>query len=104
MSPVSVLTIDGPSGSGKGTVSRRVAERLGWHLLDSGALYRLVRWLAGLPASLQAMKRLTRESLLPSKYVSGRTLLGEELILLGASQQDVTGPSVPRKPGRVPRG
>lgn len=37
-----VLTIDGPSGSGKGTVSRILAERLGWHLLDSGALYRLV--------------------------------------------------------------
>jgi cytidylate kinase len=37
-----VLTVDGPSGSGKGTISRRVASRLGWHLLDSGALYRLV--------------------------------------------------------------
>ena len=37
-----MLAIDGPSGSGKGTVARRVAERLGWHLLDSGALYRLV--------------------------------------------------------------
>jgi cytidylate kinase len=39
---VPVLTIDGPSGSGKGTISRRVAQRLGWALLDSGALYRLV--------------------------------------------------------------
>jgi len=39
---IPVLTIDGPSGSGKGAVSRRVADRLGWHLLDSGALYRLV--------------------------------------------------------------
>jgi cytidylate kinase len=39
---VPVLTIDGPSGSGKGTIARRVAESLGWHLLDSGALYRLV--------------------------------------------------------------
>ena len=39
---VPVLTIDGPSGSGKGTISRRVATRLGWALLDSGALYRLV--------------------------------------------------------------
>lgn len=39
---IPVITVDGPSGSGKGTVSRRVASRLGWHFLDSGALYRLV--------------------------------------------------------------
>jgi cytidylate kinase len=39
---IPVIAIDGPSGSGKGTVARRVAEHLGWHLLDSGALYRLV--------------------------------------------------------------
>jgi cytidylate kinase len=37
-----VVTIDGPSGSGKGTISRGVARHIGWHLLDSGALYRLV--------------------------------------------------------------
>ena len=42
MSGVPVITIDGPSGSGKGTIARRVAEALGYHLLDSGALYRLV--------------------------------------------------------------
>lgn len=42
-----VLTIDGPSGSGKGTISRRVAQRLGWHYLDSGALYRAVGVAAG---------------------------------------------------------
>jgi cytidylate kinase len=40
-SDVPVVAIDGPSGSGKGTVARRVANALGWHLLDSGALYRL---------------------------------------------------------------
>ena len=39
---VPVICVDGPSGSGKGTLARAVAERLGWHLLDSGALYRIV--------------------------------------------------------------
>jgi len=40
-SSLPVLTIDGPSGSGKGSITQLVAKRLGWHLLDSGALYRL---------------------------------------------------------------
>jgi cytidylate kinase len=53
MSAVPVIAIDGPSGSGKGTIARGVAERLGWHLLDSGALYRLVA-LAGLRSGLAA--------------------------------------------------
>ena len=44
---VPTLTIDGPSGSGKGTISRLVAARLGWHYLDSGALYRAVGLAAG---------------------------------------------------------
>lgn len=59
--PIPVLTIDGPSGSGKGTVARVVAERLGWHLLDSGALYRAVGYaasMAGLDLSdTEAMTR-----------------------------------------------
>jgi cytidylate kinase len=40
-SAIPVITIDGPTASGKGTVACRVAEALGWHVLDSGALYRL---------------------------------------------------------------
>jgi cytidylate kinase len=51
MSQVPVIAIDGPSGSGKGTIARRVARHFGWHLLDSGALYRLVA-LAGMRAGL----------------------------------------------------
>ncbi len=39
---IPVITIDGPSGAGKGTVSRILAEKLGWHLLDSGAIYRVL--------------------------------------------------------------
>lgn len=42
MTDIPVLTIDGPSGSGKGTISVQVAKKLGWQMLDSGALYRLV--------------------------------------------------------------
>lgn len=42
MTGAPVICIDGPSGAGKGTLSRALAARLGWHLLDSGALYRLV--------------------------------------------------------------
>ena len=44
---IPVLTIDGPSGSGKGTIARAVADRLGWHMLDSGAIYRAVGHAAG---------------------------------------------------------
>jgi CMP/dCMP kinase len=47
-----IVTIDGPSGSGKGTISRAVARYAGWRLLDSGALYRLVA-LAGAQRGLE---------------------------------------------------
>ena len=42
-----VVTIDGPSGTGKGTIATLLAQELAWHYLDSGALYRAVAWAAG---------------------------------------------------------
>ncbi|MEW8430288.1 MAG: (d)CMP kinase, partial [gamma proteobacterium symbiont of Ctena orbiculata] len=42
MARVAVITVDGPSGSGKGTLAQRIAETLGWHFLDSGAIYRVL--------------------------------------------------------------
>ena len=46
IAPVPVIAIDGPTASGKGTIAERVARALGFHYLDSGALYRLVAWRA----------------------------------------------------------
>ena len=46
MNKAPVITVDGPSGSGKGTVSLQLANELGWHHLDSGALYRLLAYVA----------------------------------------------------------
>ena len=49
---VPVIAIDGPSAAGKGTIARLVADKLGFHWLDSGALYRAVA-LAALRAGVQ---------------------------------------------------
>ena len=75
-----VVTIDGPSGSGKGTIARLLADRLGWHCLDSGALYRLVGVAADRagvsfddPAALAAIARS-----LPAEFDGDRVLLGGE--------------------------
>lgn len=46
MSNVNLITVDGPSGSGKGTVCHILAKKLNWHLLDSGALYRILAFAA----------------------------------------------------------
>lgn len=63
---VPVLAIDGPSGSGKGTIARAVADVLGWHVLDSGAIYRAVGHAvaaAGIDvADVEAVARCARET------------------------------------------
>lgn len=41
-SQIPVITVDGPSGAGKGTLCKKIAEKFGWHLLDSGAIYRVL--------------------------------------------------------------
>jgi cytidylate kinase len=81
-SNIPVIAIDGPTASGKGTVAHKVADRLGFHLLDSGALYRLT--------ALSAMRRgtdLTDEHALaklaehlPATFTGGEILLANEKV------------------------
>ena len=81
-----IVTIDGPSGSGKGTITRALAARLRWHLLDSGALYRLVALAAarrGNPEDPAELARLAR-----AMDVSfGSAAMAEQVVLDG---EDVT--------------
>jgi len=57
-SKIPVLTLDGPSGVGKGTICLMVAKKLGWHILDSGSLYRLLALSAGDLADLNNVSQL----------------------------------------------
>jgi cytidylate kinase len=88
MQGVPVITIDGPSGSGKGTVSRVAAKTLGWALLDSGALYRLVA-LAGRRSGIDLEDAVGLARLAENLNIRfGSTPAGGEMIWLGG--QDVT--------------
>jgi cytidylate kinase len=75
-----VITLDGPSASGKGTVAERVAERLGFHFLDSGALYRLTAlWAMKTGVALDdavGVAALARD--LPAEFRAGRVWLDGE--------------------------
>ena len=87
-SSVPVVTIDGPSSSGKGTISRIVASRVGWHLLDSGALYRLVA-LGGLLRELDPDDVAEHVSVARTMRVEfGSVGEGEEKVVLDG--RDVT--------------
>jgi cytidylate kinase len=83
---IPVMTIDGPSGSGKGTVSRAAARALGWGLLDSGALYRLVA-LAGRKAGIGLENGAELARLAGSFDIRfGSTDSGEEAVWLDGTE------------------
>jgi len=88
MAAIPVMTIDGPSGSGKGTVSRVAARKLGWALLDSGALYRLVA-LGGRRAGIDLSDAERLANLAQNVDIRfDSTAEGEEIVWLGG--QEVT--------------
>jgi cytidylate kinase len=80
ISTIPVIAIDGPTASGKGTVAHLVAERLGFHLLDSGALYRLTALSAlrrGVDLNDEHALAKTAEHL-PARFVDGEIRLADE--------------------------
>ena len=82
MSEHPVIAIDGPSGSGKGTISRQVATALGWHLLDSGALYRLVALAAGKTGQSEAPENVLASIAASMEVRFGANHAGEERVWL----------------------
>ena len=81
-----VIAIDGPSGAGKGTVSRAVARALGWSLLDSGALYRLVA-LAGRSAGIDLADDARLATLAAGLDIRfGETESGQEAVWLAGRE------------------
>ncbi|KMN20333.1 (d)CMP kinase [Pseudomonas weihenstephanensis] len=99
MTQAPVITIDGPSGSGKGTVAGRLAKELGWNLLDSGALYRLLALAArdhGVKVGVDneaLLSRLARH--LDVQFVAATEGKPARIILEGADvTQDIRNESV----------
>lgn len=87
-SSIPVITIDGPGGSGKGTISYLLAQDLAWHFLDSGAIYRIAAWVAA-----ETQTPFEEQQLLPlmsdlERNISVQTLAKRLRIFW--QQQDIT--------------
>ena len=87
--PVPVIAIDGPGGSGKGTLAKRLADALGWHLLDSGMLYRLLA-LATMNHGVSPENEDALEVMAESLDVVFRTEPGQEQVIALLEGENVT--------------
>ncbi len=84
-----ILTIDGPSGVGKGTVARIMAQKLGWHLLDSGAIYRAFA-LAVDARGIGIGNEDTLEKIAQTLDLTFKTEEGSELVSVFLDGKDVS--------------
>lgn len=92
MSITPVIAIDGPSASGKGTVAQRVAQRLGFHYLDSGALYRIVA-LAGQGCAISWQNEIALAEMVPIlniRFENGQILLNDEDVSDAVRTEDIS--------------
>ena len=89
---IPVIAIDGPSASGKGTVAQLVAEKLGFHYLDSGALYRIVAYAAQKKNlawdDAEALGRLAES--LSISFKNGETYLNDRMITEAVRSEDIS--------------
>ena len=81
MSDIPVLTIDGPSGSGKGTIAQMIARQFGWHYLDSGAIYRVLAQ-AALKHNIELDDEIALTELAQTLDVSFAVAAGELKVML----------------------
>ena len=89
---IPVITLDGPAASGKGTIAERVAQALGFHYLDSGALYRIATLNAlkkGVPLDDAAALTAAAEQLAP-RFEGGRILLDGEDVTTAIRSEEVS--------------
>ncbi|SFV82200.1 Cytidylate kinase [hydrothermal vent metagenome] len=89
MSLIPVLAIDGPSGVGKGTVARIMAQKLGWHLLDSGAIYRAFA-LAVDARNIDVTDESALEEVANNLDLAFKTEANSELVSVYLDGQDVS--------------
>lgn len=79
---IPVITIDGPAGAGKGTIACMLADKLGWHMLDSGAIYRVAA-VAALRRTMHLQDEMALAAMIPTlkiEFKNGEAWLGGDII------------------------
>ena len=94
-----IVAIDGPAGAGKSTVARRLAERLGFRYLDTGAMYRALTWLA-LRAAARARRRRRRSAALAADHPVELTATGVAIAGADVTAEIRRARDRPRRPDR----